>query len=293
MQKVTYIDPHGKETVIHPKATDYIFESITGIGAAETVSATTNPAGLDGSIFQGQRYESREVTLNFHVRGDGLQSLYQRRQKIIGALSAARSRDGLLGVLWYENDYGRWWIPTSVQQGPRNVGARKGNYQSMQTVFYCPDSAWRDDSAIINRLAYISGGFQFPLRIPAGTGVIFGLRGFHTTVENTGDVQAPVEISITGPATVPKIENRTTGEYLAVEKELEPGDILTISTEHRKKHATITRAGGAVEAAMNYIDPASTWLQLPAGRNNLEYTSGDDTTTSTVTVTFYPRFSGV
>lgn len=300
MQQITYIDPRGRELTIHPHSKRFIFESITGIGAGETISAVARPAGLDGDIFQGLRFASREVTLNFHVRGENAQSLYASRQEVIAALSSSRNRDGRTGVLWYSNDYGRWWIPAIIQQGPRNVGRRRGLFQTMQVVFFCPDAAWRHHTAVTDRLAFISGGFQFPLIIPSAEdplaekhGVSFGLRGYNATIENTGDVPAPIEIAITGPATRPRVENRTTGQFMAVEKELAAGDVLTISTEHRQKHATIIKAGGEAEPAMGYLDPASAWLQLAAGVNSLEYTSGDDTTTATVSVTLFPRYSGV
>jgi hypothetical protein len=297
MQRVTYINPLGEIVEVSPFYPPYIFESISGIGAADAVPAFHAPAGMDGTLYHGLRLDDREITLNLHVYGEDRWAMYENRFELIRLLGSSLNRSGEMGELWYENDHGRWWIPAIVQQGPRENGKRKKNYFPMQVVFYCPDPAWREAEAIVDHLAHLSGGFKFPLIIPAVTqqspGIRFGTRGYMAAIINEGDVPAPIMIEITGAAVRPRIELTKTGEFMAVNRELGEGDLLTINTERGHKHATITRATGIIENAMNYIDPASTWLQLLPGENELMYSSGDDTTTSTVTIQMFSRFGGV
>lgn len=293
MQQVTFIAPNGESVLISPRVTDYVFESISGIGAADTTIVVNDPAGMDGSLYHSMLMNDREVTLNLYVRGENLRSMYERRQKLTQKLSGEPYRDGALGQLWYENDYGRWWIPATVQQGPRERGRRQRFYFPLQVVFYCPDPAWRGEVLVSSRMAFMGGGFRFPLTIDHEAGIQFGARGYRARIENVGDVSAPVDIEVTGPAELPTIANRTTGESLTVQKALAEGDRLLISTERGKKRAVIIRSSDQEENAMGHIAPESDWLQMVPGVNELEYTSGDDTSTATATVTMYPRFGGV
>ncbi|HNZ62769.1 MAG TPA: phage tail family protein [Bacillota bacterium] len=297
MQKIRYINPRGEVVEVSPVVPPYIFESVSGIGAVDVTSNIQTPAGMDGALYYGLRLNDREVTLNLHVYGDERRSMYENRSKLIRILGSALNRSGEKGKLFYENDYGRWWIPAVVRQGPRENGRRLRNYFPMQIVFYCPDPAWRTETATVNRLAYLSGGFKFPLNIPAVNqltpGIRFGSRGYVATIVNDGDVQAPIHVEITGTATRPRIELVKTGEFLAVNRELAAGDRLTISTERGAKLATIVRATGTIENAVGAIDPQSTWFQLQPGPNELSYSSGDDTTTATVIIRTFSRFGGV
>lgn len=297
MQKATYINPRGETITVSPLAPPYIFESISGIDSTDVIASIHTPAQMDGSLYYGLRLEPREVTLNLHVHGNNRRSMYENRFDLMRALGSSLNRSGEMGVLWYENDFGKWWIPAVVQQGPRTNGKRRENYFPVQVIFYCPDPAWRAAEATVDRLAYLSGGFKFPLCIPAvdqqTPGIKFGARGYVTTITNDGDVPAPILLEITGTALTPRIELAKTGEFLKVNRELAIGDLLTINTEQGNKHATITRASGTVEDAMNYIDPASTWIQLQPGANELMYSSGDDTTTATVIIQTYSSFGGV
>lgn len=297
MQKLTYINPLEETIVVSSLGPAYVLESVHGIGAVETTMTIHTPAGLDGALYHGLRLNDREITLNLYVEGDSLQSMYERRANLIRALSSSHSRSGQPGELWYENDYGRWWIPAIVKQGPREAGRRLKHFFPCQVVFYCPDSAWRAEEATIDKLAYLSGGFKFPLVIPAidqeSPGIRFGARGYQVDINNMGDAPTPLEFTISGPATRPRIEHKNSGAFISVNRELAAGDILTISTERGRKMAKITRATGVKEEAMAYIDASSTWFQLSPGQNSLEYTSGNDTTVATVLVRAWSRYGGV
>ena len=298
MQRVRYINPRYGEVEIRPDTDGpFIFESISGIHAADTALRVTYPAGMDGSMYHGLTVSDREITLTMHIKGVDREDMYRHRERLIKVLSSSYSARGRQGQLWYENDHGRWWIPAVVSQGPIVMGARKGNYQTVQIVFYCADPDFRMPVPLRAKQAFISGGFKFPLVIPARTepvpGVRFGLRGYRAVLDVTTDRPTPIEIAITGPALLPKIANSRTGEFLAVNRPLEEGDTLTISTERGQKRAFITDPEGVEINAMGWITTDSVWFQLQPGWNELEYTSGDDTTTARTDITAWPRLSGV
>ena len=298
MQRVRYINPRFGEVDIRPDSQGpFIFESISGIHAADTALRVTYPAGMDGSMYHGLTVSDREITLTMHIKGVDRADMYRHRERLIKVLSSSYSARGRQGQLWYENDHGRWWIPAVVSQGPIVMGARKGNYQTVQIVFYCPDPDFRMPYPIRARQAYIAGGFKFPLIIPAATepnpGVMFGSRGYRAVIDITGDRPTPIEITITGPALLPKVTNNRTGEYLAVNQPLLEGDTLTINTERGNKRAYITHPDGSETNAMGWLEAGSVWFQLEPGENELEYVSGDDTTTASSVIEAWPRVSGV
>lgn len=297
MQSVTFINGRYETIEINPHSPPFVFESISGIDAIDTSIIVQSPASMDGAIYQDLFLEDREITLNLHVYGRDREEMYQNKQELIRLLGSGYYKNGKKGRFFYENDYGRWWIPAIVKQGAKQIGKRIKNYLPMQVVFYCPDPKFRASEVTIDRMAYIRGGFKFPLTIPAvnqeNPGVRFGVRGYLITITNAGDQTAPLELEITGTALKPKITLKNTGEYIAVNRTLAIGDKLTINTQPGEKKAMITRANGDIEDAMGYIDPLSTWFSLRPGDNVLEYTSGDDTTNASVIVQTWSRYGGV
>jgi len=298
MQIVRYVNPRFGEVEIRPNTQGpFIFESISGLQSSGTIMRVTRPAGMDGGLFHGLMVADREITLTMHIKGVDREDMYKHRERLIKVLSPSYSARGRQGQLWYENDHGRWWIPAVVSQGPIVAGSRKGNYQTVQIVFYCADPDFRMPHPVRTRQAFIEGGFEFPLEIPHETepepGITFGVRGYRAIIDITGDRPTPIEIEITGPADTPKVTNNRTGEFIEISQALAEGDTLTINTERGKKRAYITDTDGIERNAMGWITAESTWFQLEPGENELEYTSGDDTTTATSVITAWPRLSGV
>lgn len=297
MQKIIYISPQGDEIEITPYGPDLVFEQIKGISAIDTQLVISTPASLDGALYQTIMLNDREVTLDFHVHGYDRSEMYKNREYAIRLLSSSINKDGKQGELHYINDYGHWWIPAVIKQGPKETRNRTGRYLHMQVVFYCADPLWRLSDVDMQELAYLSGGFKFPFNIPAITepepGVKFGLRGYQAIAYNHGDALTPVQISITGPALQPRITNKTTGEFIAIHQAIEANGSLEINTEKGHRSVVIVAPTGERQSAMGMVTPESSFFQLLPGSNELEYTSGDDTTTAQVIIKSWSRLGGV
>src|SRR5690554_3505050 len=126
MQYVRYIDPKNNVTVVN-MTPPFLFHKITGIGAIDAQSVTTEAAGIDGKAFHGLYYADREIKLYIHISGANRRELYKNRERAIKVFSANPAKGGALGRLEYYNDHGGWWIPVSVKRGP-DPNARGGNY---------------------------------------------------------------------------------------------------------------------------------------------------------------------
>ncbi len=292
MQKIKYTTPQGKEVVLE-KGPPFVLEKVTGTGVEDATLILSEPAFIDGKVFQGLYMGDREVTATVHIYGKDRKTLYENRQKLMALLSPVLSKDGKMGILEYQNDYIKVWIPAIVKKGPQPT-TRTGSYHtSIQIVFYCPDPLWRGMNQQAARIAYVDGGMEFPLEIDNESGVRFGARGYMGSIYNLGDRLAPAEVLITGPAINPEIRKTTTGEYIRVKRELYSGDTLTINTNPYELQVTITRANGETEGAFGYLDLTSTFFQLEPGENKLQYFSEDDSTASEIIVRAYDRYGGV
>ena len=309
MQKLVYYNQNyvvGNEQYVTFSATPpYVFEKISGVGAADTTLVSSGNSGLDGSTLYGSYVADREITVNVHIRGNTREELYENRKRLMQKLSPTLAAEGKLGRLEYTNDNGTYWIPATVKRGPQPV-TRNGNYHtSVELVFYCPNPFWRSMNTIEGKMEYTGGNFFFPLTIwEKGTideetgedigGIRFGRPGYTATLENKGDAATPLEISIQGPASRPKLTKLETGEYIGLKRGIGEGETLYINTaEGNERQVSIRQADGKEEDAFGYLYLNSTFFQLEPGVNFLEYETGDDTKTARLTLAAYSRFGGV
>ncbi len=290
-QSLRYINPKNA-AVVFCDDPPFLFNKITGIGQMDAQLMTSEPAGLDGSAFNGLYISPREVTVTMHIEGNKRKGMYEEKMKLSAVMSPELHKNGALGRLEYTNDYGSWWIPAAVKRGPQGA-SRAGNFLiNEQLVFYCPSPYWRGFSYNRVRMAYLGGGLRFPVRF--GT-VKFGAHAYKASLFNLGNQPSPLEISITGPAVAPRITKASTGEYILLreDKALIEGDILYINTTPGDVAVTIKHANGQSEEAIGYINLSSKLFLLDPGENVLQYGSADDTQTSVINMATQPWFGGV
>ena len=123
---------------------------------------------------------------------------------------------------------------------------------------------------------------------------MFGNRGYQSTIVNPGDSAAPIRLEVRGESVRPVISCDTTGQKIIVNRTVGKHDLLVLNTETGKRRVEIYRNGSSIaENAFGYIDPASTIdLEIPTGRSEWTYTSGDDSTDAFVQLSYYPRYIG-
>lgn len=298
MQKITYTAPNGKIAVFSHTELDaaYVFEKVTGIGAADVDIITAKGIAEDGATIQRIDVKDREITVNVHIKGTDRKSLYERRRKLIETLSIEPTRYGERGVLEYQNDYVHFWIPCVVKKGPE-ISQRTGRYHnSIQLVFYCESPYFRSLQKSKADMAYVDGSFMFPLNIKKATedtpgGIQFGARAYQKDIVNKGDAPAPIEVKITAPAKFPKITKTKTGEYIQVQKELEGNQELYINTD-KDQFTVELKDGDTIESAIDYLAPGSTPFVLEPGSNHVFYESDENTSKSKVTIWNYSFYRG-
>lgn len=211
--------------------------------------------------------------------------MYAQRYELIRKLTPTSK----LGWLYYRNDY----IHVRTQAIPRlppDFMERIRNYNKADITFWCPSPYWRSVSSHTEEIGYIKGeGFKYPFAFP----VKFASLKNELSIDYQGSVSAPVTITIYGSATKPKITNKTTGKYIAVEKELTDNQRLVIVTTRGSKSVKIAETGKSTKDAFQYIDPESVFWELQPGENIISYDSGDDSQKTAVKIAYSEFYSGV
>ena len=285
-----YVPPDGSysnpSTYVYLTANEpYILSSVTGVGGVEASVISSTIPGMDGAYFQGIRIEPRKIPCTVYVKGKDRQDMYAQRYNLIRRLTPTKK----LGWLYYRNDYIH--VRTqAIPSVPPDFIERIRNYNKADISFWCPFPHWRSLSSKSEETGYIKGeGFKFPFSFP----IKFANLKNEVTVDYQGSVPAPVTITIYGSAAKPKITNKTTGKYIAVEQGLTETQRLVIVTTRGSKSVKIAETGKSTKDAFQYIDPASVFWELQPGENVISYDSGDDSQKTAVKIVYSEFYSGV
>jgi len=168
---------------------------------------------------------------------------------------------------------------------PSGRGNKGIYYQKYLIHILCHQPFWLDSVTETREIVAWIGGMTFPLILPTA----FAMKGPKTVnIVNQSDVEAPVRIEFKGPATNPRVTNKTTGQYIQVNRELVLGDVLVITTDFGAKRVEING-----ENVFNWIDLGSYFWQLQPGDNIIEYSSDDPVEPTAVMISYRNRYVGV
>lgn len=292
MQRLTYTNPKGERAVFDLTA-PYIFWKVTGLELPPVEPRMTQATGQHGYTLHSILLDSRVITLTGHIHGK------KNNESDTEAMYAARRRlnavcNPLLGVgeLLYENDSGRWKIAAFCRGNP--YADKKHYIQTLDVSFECPSPFWLsyEQSAIM--LAYVEGGLKFPLRTPNR----FGTLGYRVTADIKSDVPVPLEFHIDGGSLNPIITNRTTGEFIKLEKHVESYESLYINTDSEKRAVILNGidpvSGAATRHnAYGYLSHDSRLFSLAPGVNDLRFESDDENKKVRIRIYYHERYVGV
>lgn len=287
MQKLKFINSRGFE-VEFMSQDPFIFWKIDGISLPPVEPVFTQSVGQSGYTLHSIVFDSRVVTLTGHVvdsYGD-VKKMYGERQRLLNIISPSFG----IGRLVYENDNGRWSIPAFCKDAA--YAEKINSVQTLNINFECPSPFWQDYENTVVSLAYVEGGLKFPIVTPG----FFGTLGYRAFVDNKGDVPAPMEIYIDGGAQNPMIKNVSTGEFIKVERKMNPYDKLYINTDPENLKVELIRNDGISETRENaygYLSFDSSLFGLKPGMNELIFTSDDENKKVKIRLVFRLLYSGV
>jgi hypothetical protein len=146
--------------------------------------------------------------------------------------------------------------------------------QNVAASILCPWPYWRDVAETYTNASHVEPLFEFPFSIPA-EGVELSTKDTTagTTILNEGTVDAGVtfELKATLRSLQPRIYNLTTREYIGFYLDMEPGDVLLVTTAEGNKRATLIRDGVEYNV-INTVMENSGWPKMVVGANEFSYT---------------------
>jgi phage-related protein len=150
------------------------------------------------------------------------------------------------------------------------------------------DPFWYSDSQAVTIGSSTTATFPlvFPFVLPSNTATV--------VANNTGDIEAPVTIVITGDVTNPVLTNTTTGKAITFAKDMDAGDTMTITTGFGNKTVSYyDSSAGTTVNGFQYLSSSSEFWGLVPGENTLTFTATSIDAATRAIVTWQNRFSGV
>lgn len=254
-------------------------------------SQKTQGVNQDGCNAEDALLEPRQISLQVTIRTRDREKLYQLRRKIFRIINPKtyNPKTGKRGelLLYYTNDYKKYRIYGRVEDSV-DFASRKANHDKTTISFLCVDPYWLDEHNSLEDIKNTSGGLTFPLVLPT----TFGNTFYYKNIDNKGDTDTPVKIIYTGPAVNPKITNKTTGEFIKVNRTIDEAERLVIDTGDGRQTVNLETPHGTIDV-YNDIDINSTFFNLIVGKNLIEYSSDSEISKDTVSIEYVNRYTGV
>lgn len=148
------------------------------------------------------------------------------------------------------------------------------NLQEFLIQFIAPIPFWKDINTNKTNIALWEANFGFELEVEEN-GIDLGNRvsNLICTINNTGDIKCGMKIQFKALATVvnPSLININTRDFIKINKTLNKGDILEVTTEYANKKIELLKSNGIRENVYHWIDLESEFLELDIGDNLFRY----------------------
>lgn len=283
MQQVTFINKLN-ESITFSINKPFLLASLDGFSSVTAEINSIKGYSQDGSTYNSTFLDSRQLVIGFSLLADSKEDLMLFRDRIFRVFNPKLGE----GYLYYSYAGVERKIKCVPESVPIiNIISRRKDC-SGEVILIAHNPFFTDIDEKLIELTTWTGGLNFPLNLP------FTLKQKGENIKNIyndGHVDTPIEIIFKGPAIDPRIENKTTGEFIQVNRQLTSEDTLYITTEYGNKKVEIER-NGVRENAFNYINLNSTFFNLGLGDNLIEY-STKSLESKGVSIKYYNKYLGI
>lgn len=264
MRKLIYRNEKGQEITLSNSGSFYL-ENIenTSSNSANIISSSIN----HGIQIDNISIRDRSLPVTGGIVGDDREDLNRKRNLLTQIFNPLLS-----GELTYSNENFTRKINVSID----SVTFKEpiSNLQHFLIQFIAPTPFWRETSTKKTDIALWEGNFEFEFET-GEEGVDLGYRvsNLICNVFNSGDVKCGMKIQFRALATVenPSLININTREFIKINKVLEAGDIIEVTSHYDNKKITLINNNSVVEDIYGYLDIDSEFLQLDLGDNLFRY----------------------
>nr|DAX56412.1 MAG TPA: tail protein [Caudoviricetes sp.] len=258
----------------------YLDEPIEGVSGLPNIrSATGVNQGRDGSWVSRQLYEGRYISFQGRIFGGEPIDVENKRRELVSVLQRKKLK---LRIITYAGMEFVTEVFVMANQMPIN---RELNIVKWKIDLLSEDPLFYDNSAgelLATVGKVMDGGFDIPFDIPFN----ISAGGEPSVVTNSGNETVYPIITISTPATNPKLINRATNEFMQVMTTVLEGDKLIIDMRNK----TITHNGLNIYSLQR---DGSTFFGLVPGVNVMEIQSDIASENSKAEVRYQSGFLGI
>ncbi len=290
MQTLTFMNLNLSQYVSFPSETangKVYLQNVEGITGLKNIIQSHTAPDIDGAIYDTSTLGTRNITLKGVIFSDTYDELNALKRTIINTFNPKHESE-----LIYSNTTYTKKINVRIENTVVFSSTEKNKYyQEFFVSLIALEPFWEDEDFSYEIMSLRTGGFFFDLEF--ADDVEFEVEsGTYTTIENEGDVPAPVTAYFYGPCTNPKLINDTTGEYILVNETLLEDEYLIINTKKGSKSVTKV-SGGVSTNAFGSLDLSSTFFELILGENVLSYDADSGMEDAYVRIVYKNLFLGL
>lgn len=284
MAKLKYVNGNNKSIELG-NAAPFLITTVDGLGSPPNEIYTQKSPFQDGVTVTGSSLESRNIVLEGKIIGG---TVY--RNTLLSVFNPK-----LNGKLIIDLGNEQRQIDCKVEQAPYFSSERGQNHQVFSISLIAANPYFQDINTTKEEIAIWRGAWEFPWEI-LEEGIELGYRepSLIVNVLNKGDVATGMKIQFKALATVenPTLFNVNTREYFKINRTMEAGEVITVTTHFQNKRVELNK-NGVVSNAFNWIDFQSTFLQLDPGDNLFRYDADEGIDNLEVSIYYTPAYLGV
>jgi hypothetical protein len=285
LQKIIFTNSRGQSLVLS-QSLPFILSKVDGLGDVQADNQTQRAPFQDGTTYIDTVLSERFITLEIGIFANSTRELSNVRQQF-SAVFNPKLGEGLLQYVYDGEIKEIQAIPEHVPTYISGSGNRMGEFQKAMLTLKCPNPYWK--SPQVTEEPTFEALFQFPFEGEFEIGVQRDER----TILNDGDSPTPLEIEFYGLAVNPIITNKTTGEFIKVNRTIAEGEYMRIDTTKGRKRVEFISSSGTVTNVFNWIDLESTLFELVVGENVLEYSADNDIQGAIVNIRYNKLYNAV
>ena len=252
----------------------YYVKKISGIDGLESTIVKSQGFNRPGAKVINTIIETRPMEILGQIKADTTQQMQYMRSRLISLFTHGLE----LTMYHYYGGVGRK-IKFSVKKGPDFDFESVASVESYTVQLEACSPYWEDVEEVRYSVANWIPKLHFPLIVPIGEKMIFGLKNasYIVNVQNNSNIEIPMKIVFrsNGKLYGPQLFHIDTRQFIKVNCSMDYGDVLTIDTK-QEKPTVIYESGGTAQSYINKIDlvgGGNTFLKLNPGENLLRYSA--------------------
>jgi hypothetical protein len=278
VEKIEFIDSKNNTYIIKK----HQIENFPLIGGEDANIITSKVWNQHGNTPINALMESTQAELLFALYTGDLAApqIQEQRRQLVNICNPLNGTLTMKVTLNSGDIYSKDITFVSAPSFPVGRDNRNEIWQKVLLEYESNNPFWYAEQELVETFQAVQPLFIFPFTMSTTDPMYFGNILPSNIAENNGQVAAPITIRIEGACVNPRIDNKTTGEFIKFNNLTMTADqVLDIDTTFGEKKVTLDGVN-----IFNKLDYASTFFNLVIGANEIEFT--DDTGSTTAAIHF-------